>query len=57
MIKKAIEAFMYVKLISKNFNKETRIIVLQSIVLSLINYCISIWGSTNKKKIDRAQNY
>ncbi len=46
---------MYVNRISENFDKETRIIVVQALVLSLINYCISIWGSTNKTLRDRVQ--
>ena len=46
---------MYVNRISENFDKETRILVVQALVLSLINYCISIWGSTNKTLIDRVQ--
>ncbi len=32
-----------------------RIIVVQSLVLSVINYCIRIWGATNATVIQRAQ--
>ncbi len=44
-----------------NFDKSSRIIVVQSLVLSIINYCIRIWGTTNatliKKKVQRLQNF
>ena len=37
------------------FDKETRISVVESLVLSQINYCISIWGSTNQTQLQRVQ--
>ena len=37
------------------FNNNTRITVIQSLVLSIINYGISIWGTTNSTQIERVQ--
>ena len=51
---------MYIRRISMNFDKSIRIIVVQSLVLSIINYCIRIWGTTNAtliQKIQRLQNF
>ncbi len=44
-----------------NFNKSSRIIAVQSLVQSIINYCIrtSIWCTTNAtllQKVQRLQN-
>jgi len=41
--------------IKENFDKSTRIEVVETLVLSLINYCSRIWGSTNKTQIKRVQ--
>ena len=51
---------MYINRISDNFDKSTRILILQCLVLSQINYCIVIWGSTNKtlrQNIQKLQNF
>ena len=55
MSKKAIGTIMYVNRIKDNFDKATRVIVIQSLVLSIINYCNTIWGTTNATQIDRVQ--
>lgn len=38
-----------------NFDKSTRKTVVQALVLSLINYCIRIWGTTNTTLIHNVQ--
>ncbi len=41
-------------------NKDTRIIVVQTLVLSIIKYGITIWGTTNTSllnKVQKIQNY
>ena len=38
-----------------NFNKISRITVIQSLVLSIINYGINIWGKTNATQMQRMQ--
>ncbi len=45
--KKVVGTLMHIFSISLNFEKRTRTIVVQSLVLSLVNYCIRIWGTTN----------
>ena len=46
---------IFINRISMNFDKSTRKIVAQSLVLSLINYCIGIWGLTNKSLLFSVQ--
>ena len=53
--KKIYGTLMYVNRIKDNFNKNTRIIVIQSLIMSIINYGITIWGSTNSTQIERVQ--
>ena len=53
--KKCSGIIMFVNRIKENFSKRTRIIVLQSLVLSIINYGIKIWGSTSLTHLQRAQ--
>ena len=55
LIKKALRIIMFVNRIKDNFNKSTRIIVVQSLVMSIINYGISIWGAANKTQVERVQ--
>lgn len=37
------------------FNKETRIMVIQTLVLSIIKYGITVWGTTNSTLINKVQ--
>ncbi len=46
--KKVMEILLYLNRIGYDFDKLTRTIVIQSLVLSLINYCIRIWGTTSE---------
>lgn len=41
--------------IGSTFDKATRIIIIQSLTLSLINYCIRIWGTTYKTLMSNVQ--
>ena len=52
---KIMGTLMFINKVSENFDKPTRKIIVQSLVLSLINYCICIWGSTNKTLIHIVQ--
>ena len=47
MSKKVIGILLYINRIKHCFDKPTRIIVIQTLVLSLINYCNTIWGTKN----------
>ncbi len=53
--KKITGILMFINRVSSSFDKTTRKTVVQSLVLSLINYCISIWGCTNKTGVHSAQ--
>lgn len=55
IIKKIYGIIIYVNKLRDYFNKNTRITVVQSLVLSVINYGISIWGTTNSTQIERVQ--
>ena len=47
---------MLISRISANLDKHSRIIAVESLVLSIINYCIRIWGTTNIIKLNEVQN-
>ncbi len=47
LTKKTLGTLMYINRVSINLNKDTRKIVVQLFVSSKVNYCISIWGTTN----------
>ena len=53
--KKVTGILMFINRVSKNFDKTTRKTVVQSLALSIINYCISIWGSSNKTMLQMVQ--
>ena len=58
--KKVIGLLIYLNRISMNFDKASRKIVVQTLVLSHINYCIRIWGTTNTtllQKVQKLQNF
>ncbi len=46
--KKVMGTLMYINSLSDNFQKTTRVIIVSPLVLSIINYCIRIWGTTNE---------
>ncbi len=57
---KIFGTIMYINRIKDNFSKKTRITVVQSLVLSIINYGIKIWGTANKthmQQIQKLQNF
>ncbi len=53
--KNVVGTLMFINRISDKLNRPSRIITVQSLVLSIINYCISIWGTTNLTVINDAQ--
>ncbi len=53
--KKVTGVLMYINRIGNCFDKSTRILVTQSVVLSSIYYCIQVWGSTNVTLLCKAQ--
>ncbi len=59
-LNKVIGTLMHIYRISLNFEKRTRTIVVQSLVLSIINNCIRIWGTTNAtlmSNVQKLQNF
>ncbi len=59
MSKKLYGTVMYINRIKDNLNKNTRIAVIQSLVLSVISYGIKVWGTTNvtqKQRVQKLQN-
>ena len=55
MSKKVVGLLMFLSRISKSLDKPSRILVVQTIILSLINYCIRMWGTTNLTIINKTQ--
>ena len=53
--KKVIGVIMFINRIKDMFDKDTRVIVVKTLVLSLINYGLTIWGNTNEALMQRVQ--
>ncbi len=53
--KKVVGYFMRIYRISLNFEKRTRTVDVQSLVLIIVNYCIRIWGTTNATLLNNVQ--
>ena len=53
--RKVYGTIMYINRIKSNFNKSSRISVIQTLILSQINYGIHIWGTANSTQITRIQ--
>ncbi len=53
--KKVYGTIMQINRLTDCFNKNTRITVITSLVMSIINYGISIWGTTNSQQTERVQ--
>ncbi len=57
LTKKALGTLIYINRGSMNFDKKTSKIVVQSLVLSQINYYIIIWGTTNTTLLQKRRKY
>ena len=60
LYKKVMGTLIYLNRVKDSFEVHTRVIVVQSLALSLINYCFVVWGSTsmiNLNKIQKLQNF
>ena len=51
--KKINGTLIFLNRIKNRFDNEMRTIVVQSLALSIMNYCLKIWGSTTKQQIQR----
>ena len=51
---------MYINRVKHYFDQSTRKLIIQSLNMSIINYCNTIWGTTNNtllSKIQKLQNF
>ncbi len=58
--KKVLGALIYINRLSSFFNKSIRRLIIDTLVLSQINYCLRIWGTTNAtvlNKVQKVQNF
>ena len=46
---------IYLNRIKDRFDSEMRGMVVQSLAMSIVNYCLKIWGSTSKQQLQRIQ--
>ena len=53
--KKTTGILLYINRVNDRFDSVCRVMVVQSLVLSILNYCLSVWGSTNKTQMDRVK--
>ncbi len=55
MSKKVMGTLMYINRIKHCFDKPLRILAVQSLVLSVLNYCVTIWRTTNNTLLTTTQ--
>lgn len=58
--RKIFSTIIYINRIKDNLSKSERVVVIQSLVLSIINYGIKEWGTTNNTlmhQIQKLQNF
>ena len=55
MTKKAFGVLMFINRIKDLFSSKARKIVIQTLVLSIMNYGMMVWGTTNKSQLKRVQ--
>lgn len=53
--KKVMGTLIYLSRVKDAFELNTRTIVVQSLAMSIINYCFKVWGATNDTQIKRIQ--
>ncbi len=56
LTKKTFGTLMYFNRIRNLFSIKARTAVAQTLALSLINYGMTVWGTTNKTQLERVQN-
>ena len=58
--KKVTGTLLYLNRVCDRFEFDCRVMVVQSLVLSVLNYCLRVWGSTNKTqmgRVNKLQNF
>ena len=53
--KKVMSILLYINRIKDNFDKPTMKTIVQTLALSIMNYCSTIWGSANDTQLERIQ--
>ena len=58
--KKTIGTLLHLNRISDRLDNDCRVMVVQSLVMGVLNYCLKVWGSANKtqlRKVKKLQNF
>ena len=55
LIKKVTGTLIFLNRVRDRFQPECRVMAVQALILSILNYCLPIWGSTNKTQLNRVQ--
>ena len=55
MHRKVYGTLIYLNRIWERFDQESRVMVVRSLVLSILNYCLCVWGSASKTQMSRVQ--
>ena len=53
--KKMTGILYYLNRIKSRFDLHTRTMLVQAVVISILNYCLRVWGMTTKTQIEKAQ--
>ena len=55
MHKKTMGTLIFINRIKDKLDRDTRVLLVEALALSLLNYCCKIWGSAGKTQIQRVQ--
>ena len=55
MTKKITGILYFLNRIRDRFDTNTRIMIVQALALSILNYCLRVWGMTTKQQLEKAQ--
>ena len=53
--RKANGILLFLNRIQDKFDRVSRVIIVQSLALSILNYCCKVWGTTTGEQLDRVQ--
>ncbi len=53
--RKVMGTLTYINRIEVYFDKDTRKIIIQYLVLTILHYCVTLWGNTNTNLFKTAQ--
>ena len=55
LIKKVTGTLIFLNRVWDRFQPECRVMAVQALILSVLNYCLPVWGSTSKTQMNRVQ--